>query len=233
MRDYQVELQTARDEGDQGAFVAGEGEWQRNARLFWVRSQGMTNEAIPEVKRKYRQKAKAWAIALDKQLQVMCNVGLSRFQVAPDLKDRPPAETWPVLSLALDQGSDGWSGSMYLMRKGFLNILLQWDPSHRCWNDAQAGLRHAKLWGSTLLLQLTMNLDHGPWRDGRWHAEVVQAAELYSKFQNPENCALMQSLIQAILEDSGDTDMLADPWSRRSSQVASPGPSETCSRRRA
>lgn len=37
-------------------------------------------------------------------------------------------------------------------------------------------------------------------------------AELYRKFDSPEQCAILQSLVEPIVRDTGDVDMLADPF---------------------
>jgi len=158
----------------------------------------------------FRKKARSWLSAIDKQLRVATSEGLSQFQQPEDIASRAEPRLWPCLTLAIDQGSDGWAASMYLLRKQNLNILLQFDPSHRAWNDAQAGLQKAKLWGSVLLLQLTMNLDHGPWSNARWHSSIKEAANVFSSMENPHRCCLLQSLIEPILQDTGDIESFAD-----------------------
>lgn len=220
MNDVQTELRDADEAQDRTAFLAGEQEWQRDARAFLL-NQGGDAQAPPPKKIALRKSARAWCVAVDKQLRNALGDGLARFRLAASIRDRGAAESWPVLSMRIDPGSDGWTAAMYLCRHN-TNMVIMFDPSPRAWNDAKSGLQSSKLWGAAVLLQVTMNLDHGPWRDGRWHAEIVEAAGVYSKFGSPEDCAILQSLLEPIVRDTGDFDMLADPLVARNISAALP-----------
>lgn len=220
MNDVQTELRDADEAQDRTAFLAGEQEWQRDARAFLL-NQGGDAQAPPPKKIALRKSARAWCVAVDKQLRNALGDGLARFRLATSIRDRGAAESWPVLSMSIDQGSDGWTAAMYLCWHN-TNMVIMFDPSHRAWNDAKSGLQSSKLWGAAVLLQVTMNLDHGPWRDGRWHAEIVEAAGVYSKFGSPEDCAILQSLLEPIVRDTGDFDMLADPLLARNISATLP-----------
>lgn len=211
LRDAALQMQDAKDDGDEEAFRGFEAEWQREARAFLERQRGVKGEPAAKAKARYRTGARAWIVGVDKQLRSTIGSGLRRFVQPVSLEERGNPVSWPVLSVALDQGSDGWSAVMYLQRRANMNLIVMFDPSHRAWNDSKAALQQAGLWSAALLLQITMNLDHGPWRDGKWHSEVVQAAELYAQFKNPDQDAMLISLLEPILRGTGDIDSLSSP----------------------
>lgn len=209
LKDANLTLQDAKDCGGERVFRAAGEEWKRDALAFLRKSQGADPGETIKTQPRYRTRALEWCVAFDRQLSVLFPKGLSRFQ-QPEAASRGDPSGWPLLSLCVDQGSDGWSAAAYLMRRAGFNMLLQFDPSHRCWNDSQAALQQAGMWASALVLQATFNLDHGPWKDGKLHSDVVQVASLYSRLERPEECPLLQSLLWHIIRDDGDSDQLAN-----------------------
>lgn len=100
---------------------------------------------------------------------------------------------------------------MYLQRRANINLVVMFDPGHRAWNDSKAALQQAGLWSAALLLQMTMDVDRGPWKDGKWFAEVAQASELFANFRQADQDPWLISLVEPILRDTGDLDSLSDP----------------------
>lgn len=80
------------------------------------------------------------------------------------------------------------------------------DPSHRVWNDSQLALEDIKMWGHALMLQLSINVDHGPWRAGRWFRELQESVASYTQITTPQACPLFSTTLPDILADSGDLD---------------------------
>ena len=81
-----------------------------------------------------------------------------------ELDELDPA-SWPIFTIAIDQGTDGWCAAYWLLYLVFACVVVVFDPSHRVWNDCQLALADAHLTGIVALLVVVFNLDHGPWQD--------------------------------------------------------------------
>jgi hypothetical protein len=89
---------------------------------------------------------------LDFVLSKALHMNLDRFLPATD-GVLPPGSTIftrPLLVLGLDQGSQGAAAANFLQSR--VRCWVHFDPCHRLWNDAQDGIRAAKLWGPSLSL---------------------------------------------------------------------------------
>lgn len=104
--------------------------------------------------------------------------GIARFVVREE-GQRPAWDSHPLLVIATDQGSDGWSASWYLIWSLQIFGVVIGDTSHRVWNDSCNALRDAGLWAATRLLLVCLNFDHGPWADARWLESCREASHTY------------------------------------------------------
>ena len=61
--------------------------------------------------------------------------------MAAEEEDNPG--DWRTMTVALDQGSDGWSAMHWLLFEQRACVLLLRDPLHRLWNSTQNAVREA------------------------------------------------------------------------------------------
>ena len=150
---------------------------------------------------RFRVKAQQWISAVDKMLQVAGLKGLQHFE--PPQPTAGPAQHRPLLTVHVDQGSDGWSACHYLAFKLGLRMMICFDPSHRAWNDARQALKDADLWGVVLLLTLVFNVDGGPWKEARWYHTCKEAVATYTQITTADQCPLFQHYLEPMLLDNG------------------------------
>ena len=181
----------------------------------WCRGQtGKVVESKPKAPQLYRKKAYEWFLASNHALEVMCARGWKSFVVAEDSTSEP--SSWPCVTCALDQGSDGWS-AVHFLQHCRVNILIVHDASHRVWNDCQLALKASGCWSLCLVGLVLLNLDHGPWEGAKWHAEAQQAALEYSQVSHAE-CPLFLSHLPHICVETGrrlqdaSPDVVATLW---------------------
>lgn len=206
MRDANLQAEQAVEENNSVAIATGREEWYSQASEFWAAQAGRSElDGKKDGPKRYRSKAKAWVTACDHMLVTMTGAGLRHF-AQPEEGHRGDPERWPVLTICLDQGSDGWAGGMWLQHQAKVNCLLLFDVSHRGWNDACLALRSCGI----LLLQICMNLDHGPWQDGKWHKELREATSLYQSLATPHSCPMFAGLLGQILHDRGEDERIAE-----------------------
>lgn len=142
-------------------------------RSWLQRSKASRTSAAWRPRKFYRTSARRWAMNLDSQLRHTTRAsGLEFFQPTPGKfpwrdEDWP---NWPTLQIALDQGSDGVAGLHSLTYGMGLNIIGNYDSSHGAHKDLDAALAGTSLRQFWILLLVSMNLPHGPFRnDERWH----------------------------------------------------------------
>lgn len=213
MGDADLKAAQALEDQDAAAIQNEQRDWQTQAEQFWSVQMGRCSidGMAKGAPKRHRTKAKAWLSACDHMLVAMTGSGFKHF-VQPTVEaERGPPASWPCITLSIDQGSDGWAGAMWLQRRANVNCLVLFDVSHRAWNDCCLALRDSQMWSTVLLLQVCMNLDHGPWQDGRWHSELVEATTLYQKLTKPSSCPVFQGLLADILRDRGELDKLGEP----------------------
>ena len=133
----------------------------------------------------------AWAFCceLDNALEKSSTNGIKAFaqpeteaerkQVIDDVDLDSPAPPFPMLSLGIDQGSDGWSASFFLQWVLALRMIVIVDLCHRGPNDCKLACMEAGLWSFVLLFVPVFNLPWGPWATCKWHEDAKSAlAEL-------------------------------------------------------
>ena len=136
----------------------------------------------------HRTSAKLWCSMLDNQFRCCtARIGLAFFQ--PQAVPAGPWldwRTWPHLNVAMDLGSDGNCGFHALERRFRLNID-QWnDPAHGCHRDLDLSIGAVGLHGFWLLLVVSMNMPHGPQRDGTRRNQVRETMNaVYKQFPDP------------------------------------------------
>lgn len=211
MADNHLAVDEALELEDAGALREQEGVWRRAATAYWMQQAGKSSAQKADAPpRRHRAKALAWLTALDHQLVVSTGGGLKEFQLDACVESRPEPGHWPLIVVALDQGSDGWAGVHFLSRAARVNIMYLHDASHRLWNDVLLSLKSVGAWPAVLLLQLCFNMEHGPWDDARWFAQLREGAASYVALASPERDELFVGLLPLILADSGDADMVCD-----------------------
>ena len=210
LKDCSLEVVDALEEGDHAKVKACEDEWRQQARTYWKHQVGQVAQALEKPKKKHRVKARAWIVALDKQLRSTCGVGLIRFLYTEEAWGQEKPELIRVITIVLGQGSDGWCAVNFLCREARLCCLILFDPSHRGWNDTQLALKDCGLWSSALLLILCCNLMHGPWADAKWWRECQEGVQAYQSMTSFKRCELFQGHLALMLRDTGDLDRLAE-----------------------
>jgi hypothetical protein len=138
--------------------------WKELAVAFWTASAD-----APKMKPLCRTKTYEWLCATEHILCLSTGARWSTFKpkVLDGTEDEEPPEKWRTLVCALDQGSDGWSATWFLIGQGVC-ILPCPDQSHRIWNDAQLSLKDAGLYHLAFVSVVLLNLDCGPWETARW-----------------------------------------------------------------
>lgn len=188
-------------DGELEAVAAGEA-WRQQATLF-LKGEHKASADIAKRRPRFRLKAFKWLLALDRMLSVSLGVGLRRF-LAWEEHSRPHPRQWQILTVSLDQGSDGWSAVQFLANGLPFGVMALADPSHRCWNDCQLSLKDSQTWGAVQLMTIVLNLDSGPWRDARWYQQAREAVEAYLKTATPETCPIWQMMFSRVVADRGE-----------------------------
>ena len=165
-------------------------------------------KAKPRAKRNpVRQAAYEYLKALDHTMVLSTGSGLKRF-AAP--AERPCGMYWgrrPVLSLCMDQGSDGWSAGYFVSYNCLLRMLVFFDPFHREHNDVSNGIKAAGAWSVVLLTGMIHNLCYGPWDGCKWYANILRGLDEYLSHANWQD-PLWQAFYAQICSDLGiDIDM--------------------------
>ena len=129
-----------------------------------------------------------------------------------ELADRArPATSWPLASLAPDNGPDIRAGKHYVTRAKHMNLNWDYTPgfNHGIWNAAKGALKSSKLWGHICTLLLMYWCRHGPFRQATRLSECRDAAKSYFDWANPRTCPLFQWILPLILKDWNKLDWLS------------------------
>ena len=161
-------------------------------------------------RKRYRTAAVKFIMATDNQLNVSTAwTGLQAFM--PIEGDPLWAEanwrSWPYLSLALDQGTDGVCGWHALAYKEnlALNTGAWWDWSHGACNDMELAYKAVGKFPFILLTMVAHNIQHGPEKDeGLRFRQLQESVQFLFQNFSADTCALFQSHAPAILEEMGD-----------------------------
>ena len=192
--------------GSDAALAEARENWRGQALRFWRESTLSTDDVSAARQRKhFRLKAFQWLAQTEKLLKTCCAIpSWTHFQIlAPGSTDLPkqPAQ-WPLMTVHLDQGCDGWCGVNFLVFHMRCNVLPFKDLAHRAWNDTHLALEQAKLWPLILAMSSVCSCDHGPWKEHRFYTESVEAAEQYIQVAG-EGCPIFEQFYSHIVEEQG------------------------------
>ena len=78
------------------------------------------------------------------------------------------------------------------------------DPPHRFWNSEKLGLVAGDGWEVVAALTVVFNINHGPWRTGKWLSELSQAqSEYFAGHDKWETCPLLKAFLSLIARNKG------------------------------
>ena len=174
LRDVITDINVAQDVGDAQAEVAAGRHWGDLAHYF------LHGHGARKPTKKHRLKVFAWLRSTNNALKTVLGIGWSKFKV-DDLKHIRTASS---MTLAVDQGSDGWSAGQFLLDSSY-NVCLLGDLSHRLWNDSRLALSDAGIRHLMTATTVAMNSDHGPWKEQRWFNSLREAAVEFSASRAP------------------------------------------------
>lgn len=125
--------------------------WRALAHAYWRCSASTGDERALNIGKVHRRKAKHWLWATSHQLRSIRGCSWLRWQLPASPSERPPARDWAVVTLCIDQGSDGWTASHWLMGVQKVATILIADSNHRVWDDVELAIRDTGLWQLTLM----------------------------------------------------------------------------------
>jgi hypothetical protein len=217
LQDYYGEVQLASDMEDKAGVDAAKADWRSRARQYLNRggAAGEEEEQLEPKKKKHRVKAMLWGLALDNCLMACTGRGLEAFEISGLLEDASSDPySWPELSVAPDQGTDGmcmahalthgWAGKQY-------NVDLVWDPSHGGTNDIKLTVKAVGLWHHELLTVVAAAAPFSPFGDGTRRVQVQEAMKEYTTARHPETEPLFMSLLPDILAERGEAHRSHEP----------------------
>ena len=87
----------------------------------------------------HMRKAFEWLVASHNHIQYITGFpGQSHFQLDDDISSRPSWDEWPIVTICIDQGSDGWCAANFLKYKKRLRTPAQ-GPGSQEIPSLQAG----------------------------------------------------------------------------------------------
>ena len=205
MKDMRTEVQVALELRDSEKLSQEKEAWRQRASKAWatMAQESATDVDVTMGKRNiFRTKSLDWLYATDNMLWVSSGHRWSDFFQPQDLSQRAPPLEWPICSVSIDQGTDGWAACYFLMMVKHCGLLLQKDPSHRIWNDVWLSIEHAQLKPHLLLVIVMPNSDHGPWKDARWFQTAREGAQAYMAVGS-ETDVLFERHVHEIIQDMG------------------------------
>ena len=202
---------TAREKVPPGATKAEEVVRLNTRHRLWskrcLRAPGVGDSA-DKVKKKPRYEASNWVLHVHNMLKAstMWEDGIKDFIYDGSKHEWSNANymSWPTLTLASDQGSDGMSGAhglLYLLRA---SLTIIWDPWHGAAWDFEAAAKACGLWPLVLAFLIVVNLPQGPDKDEglRWEQLNQSTTKYFKKFRAATG-SLFQKHAPAMLEQFG------------------------------
>lgn len=183
--------------------------WRKMATRFWFGHSTPEEARATTGAKIHRVMAKHWLWATSHQLESACGCSWRHWQLPADEGERPPAAAWRTITVSIDQGSDGWAATHWLMAEERVVMLLVADTNHRCWNDIELSLRGAGLWQLTLMCTVLIDVDDGAWRDARWWEEARSAAVEFASVSGAD-CPLLGGFAPALLAERGEGPLLSE-----------------------
>ena len=84
---------------------------------------------------RHRAKSYEWLLAPEHMLWVATVTRWADWAQPEVPAEINAPEDWPIMTVSVNQFSDGWCGAWFLMMHMCVGILLLKDTSHRLWND--------------------------------------------------------------------------------------------------
>ena len=176
------------------------GSWQAMATEWWTsQAKGLKTEK-PQTLR--RNKSYKWLCSTEHMLGCGLGRGWTAFSVPQgDDEKEESYDNWPTITVAIDQGSDGWCAMMFLLYFMKLLVMCIPDPSHRCWNDCELALHDTDLWKLCILGVVLLGVDQGAWGNAKWFNEAREGVDEYMQLANL-NCPLFDFYFKWILVET-------------------------------
>lgn len=166
--------------------------WRALAHKFFesVEAQHSAKKGASKIQ---RLSAFDWVRGVDWMLVACTGEGLARFAPIGDgCGDDPiPVHKRPVLSLALDKGSDGFAGTWAMLNNWKLRIAPFFDPFHIPWRDLDRFMDEACIKTSMVLKTVSHNMEFGPWDGEAWAQQLRDTAKKVSKLSGPDDPVLL------------------------------------------
>lgn len=161
-------------------------------------------------KKRHRKAAFQWLCHLHMQLSPVIDEDILHFQAPSLAADRPPASSWPRLSLSPDQGSDGVSGISYLIQKLNTCAEASWDFSHGVHNAILGGLKEAGLCHHIVLSLIRLNVPVSPWQEDTQFQQPRRAATELLDNETLGNCEMHTGFAQEMLLEPAGQEFAAN-----------------------
>ena len=116
MADVRSEVHIAMAERDEKKIEEETREWKKVAARHWSKM-SLTPGDMPDERKIVRHRAKTfeWLIGAEHMLWISTALRWCSFAQPPEEEKRGPPEDWPILTLSVDQGSDGWCGAFRVL----------------------------------------------------------------------------------------------------------------------
>ena len=194
-------------------------DWRALSSWFLRRDAAPGEEVhLENLDNQVRLAAKKWVCMVDNQLAKASGKELKFWVRPPEGADiahanldefRAPA---PTLSIGMDQGSDGWSASWFLMYERALRINVIVDQAHRTPNDCELAVVECGWWPVVLMSMIAFNINWGPWSSCRWGEECRTALSEMRQFVD-KNGEFFHWLAKGLADDLGETLEHSDDYS--------------------
>ncbi len=112
MKDYRGEAQITSDIGDHQGFAIAKAAYRYEARAYL--DKGLAAAAGSDIgpveprRKRHRVKSLEWGLAVDNCLLFCTGAGFGKFDVTASIRESKCPYDWPALSVAPDQGPDGY-----------------------------------------------------------------------------------------------------------------------------
>jgi len=150
----------------------------------------------------HRKSARGWLVRTDSQIRHgTCYNGWRHFIY--DSGKEAWTNPWRFLgvTLSLDLGGDGLRASNALLYHYDASVWVFPDFNHMAARSYEASLKCVGLWELMLLLQITMNLEFGPYLDETRRGQLAAATSWTYTNRTPSQCPLLRHVALGILED--------------------------------
>ena len=151
--------------------------WRTFAREF-VKRKGSADNLPSRPKKIRRTKTVQWVAWTDNALRHTVGHGWSNWKLPRPLAERGCPFTWPRMTVALDEGSDGKSAVFGLQSLG-VNVEAVFDCSHGVCTNYLDSVKKVGEWPFLLLCVITFNMPHMPYDEDRFLHTILNSMENY------------------------------------------------------